>query len=118
MVDVLGTDEFDAWFQALSDAEAREVMNVVDKLEILGLSLGFPHSSAVAGGRHALRELRPKRGKSPIRVFYAFDPQRQAVVLIGGDKSGDNKFYERLVPVAERIFEEYLTERAAERPKQ
>jgi len=110
MVEVVGTDEFDAWFQALSDAEGKEVMSVVDKLEIVGLALGHPHSSAIKNSKHALRELRPKQGRSPLRVFYVFDPRRQAVLLIGGDKSGDKKFYERMVPIAERILDEYLAE--------
>jgi hypothetical protein len=43
-------------------------------------------------------------------VLYAFDPVRRAVLLIGGDKTGDNRFYERLVPIAERIFAQYLKE--------
>jgi hypothetical protein len=45
-------------------------------------------------------------------VFYAFDPARQAVVLIGGDKTGDARFYERMIPVAGRIWKEYLDETA------
>lgn len=44
------------------------------------------------------------------RVLYAFDPRRQAVLVLGGDKTGDDAFYERLVPLAERILEEYLEE--------
>ena len=115
MAEVLGTDEFDIWFQALADREAREVMNVVDKLEILGLALGFPHSSAIEGSKYALRELRPKQGRSPLRVFYVFDPQRQAVLLVGGDKGGDQRFYERMVPIVEGVFEQYLAEQRANR---
>ena len=110
MAEVLGTDEFAAWFQALTYAEGKEVMNVVDKLEIMGLSLGHPHSSAIKNSKHGLRELRPKQGRSPIRVFYVFDPRRQAVLPIGGDKGEDKKLYERMVPIAERILDEYLAE--------
>jgi hypothetical protein len=58
---------------------------------------------------YALRELR--RSGQPIRMLYAFDPERQAVVLVGGDKTGDERFYEREVPRAERIWEQYLKER-------
>jgi hypothetical protein len=43
-------------------------------------------------------------------VFYAFDPARQAVLLIGGDKTGDDRFYERMIPLSERIWAEYLKE--------
>jgi hypothetical protein len=59
-----------------------------------------------------LRELRIQSVGRPFRVFYAFDPARQAVVLIGGDKTGDARFYERMVPLAERLWKEYLDETA------
>lgn len=52
-------------------------------------------------------------GRSPLRVIYAFDPRRQAVLLIGGDKSGSKTFYERTIPKAEVIWEQYLAEQAA-----
>jgi hypothetical protein len=66
----------------------------------------------IKGSAFALRELRIQSQGRPLRVFYAFDPARQAVVLIGGDKTGDGRFYERMVPVAERIWKEYLDETA------
>ena len=112
-VEVIYTDEFGEWFAALSKPEQDEVIVVVGLLEGLGVALGFPASSALRGSRVALRELRPKRGRSPIRVIYAFDPDRDAVLLIGGDKSGGARFYERLIPVAEKIWAEYLAEHSA-----
>jgi hypothetical protein len=107
---VVGADEFDDWFQSLDDADADAVARVVDMLELQGASLPFPYSSAIKGTRMALRELRVQSHGHPLRVFYAFDPVRQAVLLIGGDKTGDKRFYERMVPVAERIWIEYLRE--------
>jgi hypothetical protein len=62
------------------------------------VSLGFPYSSAIEGSRHALRELRIQHGGRPYRVLYAFDPERQAVLLLGGDKTGHDRFYEEHVP--------------------
>ena len=44
----------------------------------------------------------------PLRVFYAFDPKRQAVLILGGDKTGDDRFYETMIPRCERIWKEYL----------
>jgi hypothetical protein len=41
-------------------------------------------------------------------VFYKFDPKRRAVLLIAGDKTGDMRFYERMIPLAERLWAEYL----------
>lgn len=57
-----------------------------------------------------LRELRIQVGGEPYRVFYAFDPRRVALLLIGGNKVGDEGFYERMVPRAERIYEQHLEE--------
>jgi hypothetical protein len=82
----------------------------VDQLEIQGVSLPFPYSSAIVGSQYPLRELRIQSGGRPLRVLYIFDPQRNAVLLIGGDKTGDDRFYERMVPTAERIWEVYRNE--------
>lgn len=108
MVEVLGTEEFEAWFLDLGDADARAVARVVGLLEAKGATLGFPYSSAIVGSRHTLRELRCQSGGRPLRVIYAFDPARQAVLLIGGDKTGDDRFYEWIVPQAEEIWTGYL----------
>jgi hypothetical protein len=110
MVEVVATDEFSAWYQDLSDPDAEAVTFSVDLLEKLGVTLGHPHSSAINGSRYALRELRVQAQGRPLRVFYAFDPKRQAVLLIGGDKTGDDRFYDRFVPQAERLWEQYLAE--------
>jgi hypothetical protein len=56
-----------------------------------------------------MRELRVQNGGRPLRVFYAFDP-RSAILLIGGDKTGDNRFYERMVPVADDLYDTYIEE--------
>jgi hypothetical protein len=118
VVEVFGTDEFQAWFLDLSEEEQASVINVVTKLEVAGVGLGRPHSGHLEGTKEPLRELRPKQGRSPLRVIYAFDPRRDAVLLIGGDKSGDPKFYARLIPVAERIWMQYLAEQAAGKHEQ
>jgi hypothetical protein len=55
-------------------------------------------------------ELRVQNGGKPIRVFYAFDPRRAAILLIGGDKTGDGRFYERMIPIADRLHDQHLQE--------
>ena len=60
-----------------------------------------------------MRELRVQVGGRPLRVFYAFDPCRVAILLIGGDKTGQEDFYARLIPVADRLYDEHLAEIAA-----
>jgi hypothetical protein len=111
-VTVYATDEFAGWYDALEDRHRERVAACVDLLEQTGIALGFPYSSAIVGSAFALRELRIQSHGHAMRVFYAFDPQRDAVVLIGGDKTGlsDERFYREHVPKAERILREYLAE--------
>ena len=57
-----------------------------------------------------MRELRVQSGGRPLRIFYAFDPRRTAILLIGGDKTGDELFYETFIPVADRLYDAYVDE--------
>ena len=78
-------------------------------LEERGPNLGFPHSSGINGSRHShMRELRTQHEGRPYRTLYAFDPRRSAILLIGGDKTGDERWYDVHVPVADRLYEEHL----------
>jgi len=107
MVEVETTDAYDAWYLDLDKREAAAVDRKVKALQIMGLALPFPHSSDIRGGKYAFRELRVN--VSVIRVIYAFDPERKAVLIIGADKTGDERFYERIIPQAEKIWTEYLS---------
>jgi hypothetical protein len=118
VVEVVVTDEFKGWYEALSIDEQESVFRVVTLLEQLGMKLGFPYSSAIQGSRYPLRELRVQHRGRPFRVFYGFDPERQAVLLLGGEKSGKARFYEKYVPWAEAVWEQYLRERTEERSKE
>ncbi|MEU6711922.1 type II toxin-antitoxin system RelE/ParE family toxin [Nonomuraea sp. NPDC046802] len=80
-------------------------------------SLGRPLVDRLEDSRvHNLKELRPgSAGRSEIRILFAFDPWRSAILLIGGDKSGDwSGWYRRTIPEAEELYAKYLTEREAE----
>jgi hypothetical protein len=114
---VVATDEFVAWWERLPEKQHDAVRVAIDLLEQFGIALPFPHSSAIEGSRHALRELRRKSGKHQLRVFYVFDHTREAIVLIGGDKLGvgNRIFYDKMVPAAENIWEQYLREQGRER---
>ena len=79
VVEVVATDEFKDWWEALNDDDAVNVARIVDLLELQGTSLGFPYSSAIKKSRFPLRELRVQSRGYPIRIFYAFDPWRAAV---------------------------------------
>ena len=69
-----------------------------------GPQLKFPYSSGIEASRHRhMRELCVQSGGNPVRVFYAFDPRRTAILLIGGDKTGDDRFYAQYIPVADML---------------
>ena len=105
------TDEFGEWWQTLAVEEQEDLTAGVELLEERGPHLGYPYSSGILGSRHGhMRELRVQSGGRPLRVFYAFDPLRSAILLIGGDKTGDSQFYERYIPIADRLYDEHLQE--------
>jgi hypothetical protein len=105
------TDEFGRWWDELSPAEQESVAAIVGVLEQLGPQLPFPYSSEIRQARrHALRELRIQHGGDPYRVLYAFDPRRTAILLIGGNKRGNERWYETSVPYAEELFDSHLRE--------
>jgi hypothetical protein len=107
--DVEYTDEFGDWWDSLSAREQEDVNAGVILLELRGPELGYPYSSGVNGSRHPhMRELRVQHAGRPYRVLYAFDPRRTAILLIGGDKTGQNRWYDRYVPLADRIYDEHL----------
>lgn len=103
------TDEFGEWWNALTAAGQVSVDASVRLLEARGPQLGYPHCSGVATSRHPhMRELRVQHRGRPYRVLYAFDPRRTAILLIGGDKTGDDRWYEKLVPLADRLYDEHI----------
>lgn len=107
--DVEYTDEFGDWWHGLSEAEQESVAHSIGLLEALGPNLGYPHSSGINGSKHShMRELRIQHMGEPYRVLYAFDPVRNAVLLIGGNKAGDDRWYDRFIPVADRLYDDHL----------
>jgi hypothetical protein len=108
---VENTDEFTEWWNELTDAQQEDITATAELLMEHGPNLPFPHSSGLENSRHGhMRELRVQSGGRPIRIFYAFDPRRSAILLIGGDKTGDGRFYERMIPVADRLYDVHLDE--------
>jgi hypothetical protein len=103
------TDEFEQWWNALSESEQGKVDARVGLLMEHGPNLGFPFSSQVKMSRFPeMRELRAQAGGDPLRILYAFDPRRTAILLLGGDKTGDDRWYETNVPLGDRLFEIHL----------
>ena len=105
------TDQFEQWWDGLTPEEQRSVGLGVDLLEEKGPALEFPHSSGIRSSRHSnMRELRAQSGGRPLRVFYAFDPRRTAILLLGGDKTGNDRFYLSFVRRADELYDAYLAE--------
>jgi hypothetical protein len=105
------TDEFAEWYHDLSEGQQDDITAAGLLLMEQGPQLPFPYSSGINGSKHThMRELRVQSGGRPLRVFYAFDPRRSAVLLIGGDKTGDGRFYERMVPIADELYDVYIAE--------
>lgn len=103
------TDEFEVWWDGLNEDEQVSVKAHVDLLEEKGAMLPYPYSSGVEMSRHShMRELRIQHKGEPYRVLYAFDPRRTAILLLGGCKAGNNRWYRENVPRADRIYDEHI----------
>ena len=110
--DVEYTDEFETWWINELDSAGREsVAAYIALLEERGPALEYPYSSGIRRSRYShLRELRIQHEGRPYRVLYAFDPRRTAILLIGGTKKGDDRWYEVNVPLAEKLYATHLEE--------
>jgi hypothetical protein len=103
------TDEFEAWWDCLSQEEQESISATVSLLETFGTNLKFPHSSGINGSRHGhMRELRIQHQGRPFRTLYAFDPRRTAILLIAGDKTGSDRWYDTHIPIADQLYDEHL----------
>jgi hypothetical protein len=108
---VENTDEFARWYVGLNESQQDDVTAAALLLIEHGPQLSFPYSSGIATSKHThMRELRVQSGGRPLRVFYAFDPRRSGILLIGGDKTGDDRFYQRMIPVADALYDTYINE--------
>jgi hypothetical protein len=107
--DVILLEEVEHWYFTLDPDSMAAVTGAIDLLELEGPTLGRPTVDQVNGSKfHNMKELRP--AGTSIRVLFIFDPQRQAILLLGGDKSGNWKsWYDKNIPVAEQRYEDWLT---------
>lgn len=109
---VLFHDDFEAEFNALHKDLQDELLAHALVLASFGPQLGRPAVDGLKGSKHAnMKELRFAWGGGTWRIAFAFDPQRQAILLAGGDKGGSDqrRFYKRLISMADRRLDEHLT---------
>jgi hypothetical protein len=107
-------EEVDAWYRELCDEDegtAAVVAAAINLLEEDGPNLGRPVADRIEGSKlHNLKELRPgSKGTSEVRILFIFDPRRQAVLLVAGDKSGRwSEWYTESIPIAEARYDRWL----------
>lgn len=104
------TDQFLDWWSELHETDQERVGAAVEVLRDRGPGLGRPYVDTLRGSRHRnMKELRPRGGH--LRVLFAFDPRRTAILLLGGDKADLwQRWYTETVPMADTLYDEYLDE--------
>ena len=101
----------EVWLKDLDQLSYEQVVAALELLSERGPQLGRPLVDTVVGSRHKnMKELRPgSSGRSELRVLFAFDPERKAILLVAGDKSGQwKKWYRVNLPIADDRFDEHL----------
>ncbi|TPE15807.1 diaminopimelate decarboxylase [Pantoea vagans] len=104
------TDRFDRWFSLLNDTDRACVLAALMVLREKGPGLARPYADTLRGSAYInMKELRIQSRGDPIRAFFAFDPNRTAIVLCAGNKAGsDKRFYREMLPIADREFTHWL----------
>lgn len=111
MWNVTTTEDFAEWFAELVEDSQVEVIAKVELLKFFGPKLGRPHADTLKGSKYAnMKELRADTQSQVLRIAFAFDPDREAILLVGGDKSGrgQKQFYKQLLAKAEKLYETHL----------
>lgn len=106
----MDTTLVDDWLDALDDDSADQVLAALSILREVGPALGRPLVDTVTASRHKnMKELRPgSRGRSELRVLFAFDPVRRAILLVAGDKTGNwTKWYRTNIPLADNLLDQH-----------
>lgn len=99
------------WLDSLDDGSWKQVMAAIGILEDRGPQLGRPLVDTVTASRHKnMKELRPgSSGQTELRILFAFDPERQTILLVAGDKSRNwTRWYTKNIPVADDLFDAHL----------
>lgn len=102
-------DAFELWWDTLNELEQESIASVVGLLETFGPNLKYPYSAGINMAKFShMRELRIQHKGKPYRILYAFDPRRVAVLLVGGEKTGKDDWYDKFIPVAEQLYQAHL----------
>lgn len=104
------TDNFDRWFHALHETDRACVLAALIVLREKGPGLPRPYADTIKGSRYNnMKELCIQSRGEPLRAFFAFDPDRTAILLCAGNKVGNEKrFYREMIPLADQAFSQHL----------
>lgn len=103
-------EEFAVWLDAQEQSLKLKTLAHLELLKERGPLLGRPFVDTLKGSTEVtnLKELRVQYKTEPIRILFAFDPKQQAVIILGGSKQGDKRWYDINIPRAEKLFLEHL----------
>jgi hypothetical protein len=107
--DVQFDDEFSAWLISLKRDVRNEIIAATNLLREHGPQLGRPYVDTLEDSTFPnMKELRVQFRGDPWRILFAFDPERAAILLVGGNKRGDKRWYKKNLPIAEERFRRHL----------
>jgi hypothetical protein len=102
-------EELAAWFGDQEEGLQDEILAHVGVLEEFGPNLGRPRVDTVKGSAYRnMKELRIQYQGDPWRILFAFDPRQAAILLVGGNKGGDKRWYDKNIPIADRRYKRHL----------
>ncbi len=105
------TQEIIDWINELDDDAKESILQHLIILRNIGPSLGRPYVDTINKSKHKnMKELRVQNKQKFFRIFFAFDPERKAILLIGSDKRGNKKFYKEIIPIADKLYDLHLKE--------
>src|SRR4030042_4930019 len=103
------TEEIAEWIKNLDEDAKEAIFKSLVILQEIGPSLGRPYVDTIKERKHKnMKELRIQTRQRLFRILFAFDPDRKAILLVGGDKRGDKRFYQKMIPLADALLDEHL----------
>lgn len=110
------TDEIAEWIAELDDDAKEAILRHILILKEIGPTLGRPYVDSIKESKHHnMKELRVQNKQRLFRIFFVFDLERKAILLIGGDKRGDKRFYKRMIPLADQLYDTYIDNKNKEK---
>jgi hypothetical protein len=103
------TDIIANWIKSLDDDARESILKYLIILKEIGPNLGRPYVDTIDQSKYKnMKELRIQNKKRLFRIFFIFDAERKAILLIGGDKRGNKRFYDKMIPMADKLYGDYI----------